>query len=465
MKGLVTYFNEEKGWGRIYGEDGRDYHAHFSKIIGRASKILWERETVFFDSIPPRHEGQLMQAISIRPEDTKATDQISIYRNPFDPYNPINNPQKFAGRKRYIHEAASALVNNNNILITGERGIGKSSLANQMVYIAEGDNYLLDKTGIKLEEVKNLDYAAISIRGHKNMSIMEMAGNIIREYVKKYDLDEKKQIEHEIDLKIYKSKIKNIITNKGYDNLLDLFNYDIIKIHDILNRKSGLLVLIDEIENFNHSVNFAGFIKNINEYFVTERKRITFIISGIQCSITDLFLQHPSFLRLFKPIELKELSPIESYELLDIFMSEQRKRITSYAKSRISQIATGLPVNLQLLGYYSYQIDSNNNITKEDLNVAIDFIISKVKKEEFITRHESIGFGLPEKILRHTISYNPNDTIIFEKLVKIFHEYNEEDLLDAIELLLSKELILRLRKGEYYIKDQLFYLYLKRHYS
>lgn len=464
MKGLVLYFNEEKGWGRILGEDGKKYHAHFSKIVGRDSKILWERETVNFDSINPRKDGQLDQAINIRPEDLTEYEYYQIYKNPFDPYNPINKPEKFAGRRRPLKDAVTSLLNNNSILITGDRGIGKTSFANQIVYIAEGDDYLLKKINIELENIKKFDYAVISINGYEGIELRDIAGNIIREYIKNYDLEKKKEIEHEINLKIYKTKIRSI-SKKDYENFIDIFNYDMTKIHDVLCNKNGLLILIDEVENIDPESNFASFVKNVSEYFNRERKKISFIISGIPCATTRLFLQHPSFFRLLNHIELKELSAIESYELLDIFMKKQKKRINNMTKARICQLARGYPVNLQLLGFYTYQIDSNNNITKDDLDVALDFIVDKVKKEEFLNRHESIGFGLPEMILKHTFKYKFSDNITFEKIKESFSEYDPDSIQEALELLVNKELIQKAKKGEYYIKDQLFLFYLKKHYG
>jgi len=48
LKGTVKWFNEEKGFGFIQGEDGSDF-AHFSQINKEGFKTLKEGEEVTFD--------------------------------------------------------------------------------------------------------------------------------------------------------------------------------------------------------------------------------------------------------------------------------------------------------------------------------------------------------------------------------------------------------------------------------
>ncbi|MBC2850239.1 MULTISPECIES: cold-shock protein [unclassified Cetobacterium] len=49
MKGTVKWFNQEKGFGFITGEDGKDVFAHFSQIQKDGFKTLNEGEEVTFD--------------------------------------------------------------------------------------------------------------------------------------------------------------------------------------------------------------------------------------------------------------------------------------------------------------------------------------------------------------------------------------------------------------------------------
>lgn len=49
MKGTVKWFNKEKGYGFITGEDGKDVFAHYSQIQKEGYKELLEGQNVSFD--------------------------------------------------------------------------------------------------------------------------------------------------------------------------------------------------------------------------------------------------------------------------------------------------------------------------------------------------------------------------------------------------------------------------------
>lgn len=48
-KGTVKWFNAEKGYGFITGEDGKDVFVHFSAIQGEGFKSLEEGQAVTYD--------------------------------------------------------------------------------------------------------------------------------------------------------------------------------------------------------------------------------------------------------------------------------------------------------------------------------------------------------------------------------------------------------------------------------
>ncbi len=50
-KGTVKWFNAEKGYGFITGEDGKDVFVHFSAIQGEGFKSLEEGQSVTFDVV------------------------------------------------------------------------------------------------------------------------------------------------------------------------------------------------------------------------------------------------------------------------------------------------------------------------------------------------------------------------------------------------------------------------------
>ncbi|ADK15012.1 MULTISPECIES: cold-shock protein [Clostridium] len=51
MNGTVKWFNGEKGFGFITGEDGKDVFAHFSQINSNGYKSLDEGQKVSYDVV------------------------------------------------------------------------------------------------------------------------------------------------------------------------------------------------------------------------------------------------------------------------------------------------------------------------------------------------------------------------------------------------------------------------------
>lgn len=65
MNGTVKWFNAEKGFGFITGEDGKDVFAHFSQINSTGYKSLQEGQEVSFDVVQGA-KGPQAENITVR---------------------------------------------------------------------------------------------------------------------------------------------------------------------------------------------------------------------------------------------------------------------------------------------------------------------------------------------------------------------------------------------------------------
>ena len=64
MTGTVKWFNSEKGFGFITGEDGKDVFAHFSQIVADGFKTLEEGQKVSYDVVQGQ-KGPQAENISV----------------------------------------------------------------------------------------------------------------------------------------------------------------------------------------------------------------------------------------------------------------------------------------------------------------------------------------------------------------------------------------------------------------
>ncbi len=62
MNGYVKWFNAEKGFGFIVGEDNNEYFAHFSQIQSEGYRQLDENEEVTFET---EQSDRGLQAVNI----------------------------------------------------------------------------------------------------------------------------------------------------------------------------------------------------------------------------------------------------------------------------------------------------------------------------------------------------------------------------------------------------------------
>ena len=66
MKGTVKWFNNEKGFGFITGEDGKDVFAHFSQIKKDGFKKVVEGEEVTFDVVQGERGPQASNIVTVK---------------------------------------------------------------------------------------------------------------------------------------------------------------------------------------------------------------------------------------------------------------------------------------------------------------------------------------------------------------------------------------------------------------
>ncbi|NLW23977.1 MAG: cold shock domain-containing protein [Clostridia bacterium] len=65
MQGKVKWFNAEKGYGFIEGDDGKDVFVHFSAIQAEGFKTLEEGQLVEFDVVEGARGPQAANVVKL----------------------------------------------------------------------------------------------------------------------------------------------------------------------------------------------------------------------------------------------------------------------------------------------------------------------------------------------------------------------------------------------------------------
>lgn len=119
MQGQVKWFNTQKGYGFIIGEDEKDYFVHYSQIQMKGFKVLSEGDIVSFEVEIDKDNNSRVQAINVEPVLTlkmvrKALKEENLYIEP---------KQGTSGNNAWL------VVDKNNVLQSDERGMNFMELA------------------------------------------------------------------------------------------------------------------------------------------------------------------------------------------------------------------------------------------------------------------------------------------------------------------------------------------------
>ena len=105
--------------------------------------------------------------------------------DPFFPNRPVQDPNRFGGRINQLEEVIDSLFqtlngNPTHSIITGERGIGKSSLLFQTQLLAQGNNKLSEKFGID-KGVEKFDFITAWVDGGSGQTLENLLQSIFTE--------------------------------------------------------------------------------------------------------------------------------------------------------------------------------------------------------------------------------------------------------------------------------------------
>lgn len=326
-----------------------------------------------------------------------------IGKSPFKVERSEKDPHAFGLRKKEIIDCVRAIYNNRNVLISGARGIGKSSLGQQMQIVLQGDSTLLERCKIEVDFPKTFClYYACSIGLSLEQLVLDLLYRLEQAYrILQMDADVKEIKQgFELNLGFIKANVEATIgsSTKGAPATLatqfvDGLELVFKKIH--LFRYKAISIMLDEVDKLPSDANLGGFMKIVHESLSSrDLNNVNFILAGQMGIFTRLQKEHPSFERLIKHVPLSPLDLDASEYILDYATKNTKPRINIEpdAKQAILGIAAGHPDTIHLVGDAAfYQAEDPKTITRFDVIKGIMGILKSDKREKYTEMLQSVA--------------------------------------------------------------------------
>jgi len=287
--------------------------------------------------------------------------------SPFTPGIPVPIDY-FIGRTREIERIARSIIQtssgrNENLFLTGERGIGKSSLAAITRYVAE-EKYRFVGAHCYLGAAKNVsDVCRIVftkiLQAMPAKGLFDKARAVVGKYIKG------------IQLGVFGVGVNIEFTDD--QNLLNALPLDFLSlirgIYETIEKdKKGLLLILDDLNGMSNVPEFSYFLKSFVDEIASSQNPlpILLILVGVQDRMIDLTKYQPSISRIFNVIELNSMNKNESEEFYKKTFKSVDITIESDALPTLIHYSGGLPVLLHEVGDAVFWEDSDNSIDKDD---------------------------------------------------------------------------------------------------
>jgi hypothetical protein len=258
----------------------------------------------------------------------------------FSPTAPIKSIDLFFGRMPQLEKVADAInESGQHAILHGERGVGKTSLANIM-FKSYTSLYPVKITCNREDDFKSLWQRAFS----EVQFSQTTQGLGFNAQEKKVIINIGEQLRH-IDV-VTPSTVENLIRQLKMVKFLFIFDE------------------FDNIRTKRIRSSFADLIKSLSDNI----DNTTIVLVGIADNVEELIGSHRSLERCLKQVKMPRMSDIEATAIIDNGLNKLQISIATPVKQKILEFSSGFPHYIHLLCKYGAKEIIKND--KRDFNNA-----------------------------------------------------------------------------------------------
>lgn len=304
---------------------------------------------------------------------------MAMRYNPFRPGNVVG-PGMFAGRLQELEALEQILFqakngNPQHFLVTGERGIGKSSLFLFLDLLASGKATFRESSPFNFLVVS----VALDVNTKYDQLIKKVGSELQRVVSSRQTVRElaKSAWDFLCRWEILGVKFQRDESGPKTDphELLEELTFHIEQLsRECGANLDGILVLLDEADKPPASAHIGEFLKLFTER-LTKRgcNNIAVGLAGLPSVITKLKESHESCTRILHVFNLLPLERADRVSVVRRGLEDAKEKngfettIDTDAEDMISDISEGYPHFIQQFAYSAFEKDSNNKIDSQDV--------------------------------------------------------------------------------------------------
>lgn len=284
----------------------------------------------------------------------------------FSPGAPINRHQLFAGRAEQIRDTINSIMQRGqHVILFGERGVGKTSLANVLSEIlSELDMQVMAPGIINCDATDDFSSLWHKVCREMYVSLQSESMGFIRQSNEK-----RISLEEHIPKEVKPEDVRFM-----FERLSD-----------------ETIIIIDEIDRLtDRKVThlLADTIKTLSDHSVNS----TLILVGVADSVDELIAEHESIERCLVQVRMPRMSRKEMFEILDKGLDAIEMTMSDDVKKQIAALSQGLPHYTHLLGLHAVQeaiFDGRTEVTADDLRQATANAVDKAQQSIRRAHHQA----------------------------------------------------------------------------